>query len=71
MTERDPPVRHPPMRDRRDVGQVVFLSEQMAAARELHSCCVGTEAGLAQNSNGIMRLLARLYGSPRRDGAAD
>lgn len=33
-------------KNRRDVGRVVFLSEEMAAARELHSCCVGVEASL-------------------------
>lgn len=32
------------LKNRRDIGRVVFLAEQMAAARELSSCCVGTEA---------------------------
>ncbi|GAB5468106.1 MAG: hypothetical protein Kilf2KO_11360 [Rhodospirillales bacterium] len=36
----------PATKNRRDVGEVVFLSEQMAAARELSSCCVGVEASL-------------------------
>ena len=66
MTER-----HPPMRDRRDVGQVVFLSEKLDAARELHGCCVSAEAALERNHSGIARLLRRLYGAPDRDGVAD
>lgn len=37
---------HPPMKDRRDIGEVVFLSETVAVARELSSCCVGAEAML-------------------------
>ena len=52
------------MRDRRDVGQVVFLSEKMAAARELNTCCVGVEAALETN-RGLSGLLQRLYGSKR------
>lgn len=44
-----------PMKDRRDVGQVVFLSEKMAAARELSSCCVGVEASL-ETETGIKKL---------------
>ncbi|HUS97808.1 MAG TPA: hypothetical protein VMX97_13830 [Hyphomicrobiaceae bacterium] len=38
--------KYPPTRDRRDIGQVVFPIEKMAAARELSSCCVGVEAAL-------------------------
>lgn len=63
--------RDPPMRDRRDVGQVVFLDETMKAARELHGCCVSVEAALETNQSGITRLLQRLYGPPRRDRADD
>ena len=58
--------KHPPMRDRRDVGQVVFLSEKMAAAREMNTCCIGVEASLESNS-GFHRLLQRLYPSKRGD----
>ena len=31
------------MKDRRDIGEVVFLIEQLMAAREVSSCCVGQE----------------------------
>lgn len=53
--------KYPPTRDRRDVGQVTFLAEKMAAAREFSSCCVGVEAALETNSgfNGLMRQLSR------------
>ncbi len=34
------------LKDRRDVGQVVFLIEQFMAAREHSSCCAGQEAML-------------------------
>ncbi|MGI9462830.1 MAG: hypothetical protein ACR2OM_02765 [Aestuariivirgaceae bacterium] len=40
------PRKYPPTKDRRDVGQVVFLAEKMDVAREISSCCVGTEAAL-------------------------
>ena len=39
----------PPPKDRRDIGQVVFLMKKMNAARELSSCCVGVEAALEGN----------------------
>ena len=52
--------KHRPTRDRRDVGQVVFLSEKMDAAREFSSCCVGTEAALETNS-GFKALMRQLY----------
>ncbi len=47
-------------KDRRDIGQVVFLSEKMATARELSSCCVGVETSLETDSgfSGLMRRLA-------------
>lgn len=54
----------PPIRDRRDIGQVVFPIEQMAAARELSSCCVGIEAALETNS-GIARHMERLFDRER------
>lgn len=33
------------------IGKVVFLSEQMDAARELSSCCIGAEAHLEANAH--------------------
>lgn len=52
--------KHPPAKDRRDIGQVVFPIEKMAAARELSSCCVGVEAALETDSGfaGLMRRLS-------------
>lgn len=52
--------KYPPTKDRRDVGQVVFLNEKMNAARELSSCCIGTEAALETNAGfkGLTRKLA-------------
>ncbi len=32
------------------IGEVIFLSEKMAVAREISSCCVGTEAYLETGS---------------------
>ncbi len=57
-------------KDRRDIGQVTFLSEKMAAAREFSSCCVGVEAALETNSgfSGLMRHLAK---KARRERAAE
>lgn len=57
--------KHPPMRDRRDVGQVVFLSEKLEAARALNSCCVGVEAAL-ETDRGLDRFL-RAVGLRGRD----
>lgn len=51
--------KYPPTRDRRDIGQVVFPIEQMMAARDLSSCCVGVEAALETNS-GFKALMRRL-----------
>jgi len=52
--------KHPPTKDRRDIGQVVFPIEKMDAARELSSCCLGVEAALQKNSGfaGLMRRLS-------------
>ena len=36
--------RHEVMKDRRDIGKVVFPIEKLLAAREISSCCVGSEA---------------------------
>lgn len=41
------------MKDRRDIGEVVFPIEQMLAAREVSSCCVGVEAALEINAKSI------------------
>ncbi|MDH3742333.1 MAG: hypothetical protein OER56_12125 [Hyphomicrobiales bacterium] len=57
------PRRYPPTKDRRDVGQVVFLNEKMEAAREFSSCCIGTEAALETNS-GFKALMRRLANKP-------
>ncbi len=38
------------LKDRRDIGEVVFPIEKMIAAREISSCCVGIEAALENNS---------------------
>ena len=34
------------LKNRRDIGQVIFPIEQLMAARELSSCCAGQEAML-------------------------
>lgn len=36
--------KHPPCKDRRDIGQVISPIEKMMAAREASSSCVGVEA---------------------------
>ena len=41
--------KYQPDKNRRDIGAVVTLMEKMNAARELSSCCVGTEALLDSN----------------------
>ena len=41
------------MKDRRDIGEVVFPIEKMVAAREVSSCCVGVEAALENDSGAI------------------
>jgi hypothetical protein len=38
--------KQPPVRNRRNIGQVVLPIEKLIAARELSSCCVGVEAAL-------------------------
>jgi hypothetical protein len=52
--------KYPPTKDRRDIGEVVFPIEKMAAARDFSSCCVGVEAALETNSGfaGLMRRLS-------------
>ena len=47
--------RYPPVRDRRDIGQVISPIEKMMAAREMSSCCVGVEALLEIDAPRIRR----------------
>ncbi len=42
--------KYPPVKDRRDIGEVVFPIEKLIASREISSCCVGAEAALETNS---------------------
>lgn len=42
--------KHPPVKDRRNIGVIVFPIEKLIAAREISSCCVGVEAALETNS---------------------
>jgi len=48
---RDIREKHSPSKNYRDIGEVVTPLEKMNAARELSSCCLGTEALLASNKN--------------------
>ena len=48
---RDIREKHSPSKNYRDIGEVVTPMEKMNAARELSSCCLGTEALLASNKN--------------------
>ena len=48
--------RYPRTKDRRDIGEVVFLHEKMQMAREISSFCVGTEA-LLESNQGFKNLL--------------
>ncbi len=56
--------RYPKSRNRRDIGEVVFLHEKMQMAREISSCCVGTEA-LLESNQGFSNLL-KLIGKPAK-----
>jgi hypothetical protein len=49
-----------PIKDRRDIGEVVFPIEKMIAAREISSCCVGIEAALENNSKLITVRTSRM-----------
>ena len=51
-------------KDRRDIGQVVFLGETVEAAREISSCCVGVEAALESKTD-FSGFLKQVFG---RDG---
>lgn len=46
---------HPPVKDRRNIGHVVPFVEKFMAARELSSCCVGTEAALESDRPELAR----------------
>ncbi len=54
-------------KDRRNIGEVVFLSEKMAAARELSSCCVGVEASL-ESDTGLLGYVRSLISDGGRSG---
>ncbi len=62
--------KEPPLKNRREIGQVVFPIEKMKAARELSSCCVGVEASLETNTGfaSLARLLS-LPGSSKNSGS--
>jgi hypothetical protein len=49
--------KYPAIKDRRDIGKVVFPIEKMMAAREVSSSCIGVEALLEVNSNSISQRL--------------
>lgn len=53
-----------PMPKRSKVGEVVTLAEKMQQARELSSCCVGTEALLESGFD-------REYPAPRKQAGPD
>jgi hypothetical protein len=53
--------RHPPTRDRRDIGQVISPIEKMMAAREASSCCVGVEALLEIDARQIRSAKRKAY----------
>ena len=52
-------------KNRRDIGEVVFPIEQMLAARDMSSCCVGVEALLEDNARPIRQRLRELITRPR------
>jgi hypothetical protein len=56
-------MKHPPVKDRRNVGRVVPFVEKFLAARELSSCCVGTEAALEADRPDLVRLAESLQDS--------
>ena len=58
--------KHPPMKDRRDIGEVRFPIEDLLAARASGACCVHIEAVLDQkhSASHLIKLLTR---TPRRD----
>jgi hypothetical protein len=48
------------LKDRRDIGQVVFVQEKIMTARNRSSCCVGVESALEADVGfeGLKRRLA-------------
>jgi hypothetical protein len=48
------------LKDRRDIGQVVFVQEKIMTARTRSSCCVGVESALEADVGfeGLKRRLA-------------
>ena len=59
-----------PSRDRRDIGQVVFLSEKMSVARAQSTCCIGAEALLSDGRRLDKLLSQQIRNSEiRGDGA--
>lgn len=52
-------------KNRRDIGEVVFPIEQMLAARDMSSCCVGVEAMLEDNARPIRQRLEKLIPRPK------
>ena len=52
-------------RDRRDIGEVVSPIEQMLAARELSSCCVGVEAMLEEDAQPIRQRVREFIIKPK------
>jgi hypothetical protein len=52
-------------KNRRDIGEVVFPIEQMLAARDMSSCCVGVEAMLEDNAPSIRQRVKDLISSRR------
>ena len=53
--------KHPPTKNLRDIGQVVFPIEKMSEARKISSCCIGVEAALETNTgfSGLTRRLSK------------
>lgn len=48
------------LKDRRDIGQVVFVQEKIMTARNRSSCCVGVESAIEADAGfeGLKRRLA-------------
>ena len=50
--------KYPKIKNRRDIGEVVFPIEKLNAAREISSCCVGTEVYL-ETDTGLSETAAK------------
>ena len=61
------PERQTRMKDRRDIGVVVFPIEKMMAARRVSSSCVGVEALLEVDSKSIRKGYGNAARSPLMD----